>query len=213
MPITDSTYQDILASVCHRQFTGCDGRPVFSVDRSGAWLQVRNGRTRCPEQGWKLHVSAGISSAEAVLRQTLPVLFAAEVEFKLAVSPIALAALNDGSGGLGQVGKFITVYPRDDAQLVTLAVALDEATRGLRGPRIPSDRPLRPGSLVHYRYGGSGDRIVQTPLGEVLPALVAPTGELVPDRRLPTYDSPPWAIDPLLEAGVAQDLPAPSPLI
>ena len=213
MPITDSTYQDIVAGVYHRQFTRTDGRPVFSVDRSGAWLHVRNGRTRCPEQGWKLHVSAGISSAEAVLRQTLPVLFAADVEFKLAVSPIALAALNDGSGGLGQVGKFITVYPRDDVQLVTLAVALDEATRGLRGPRIPSDRPLRPGSLVHYRYGGSGDRILQTPLGEVLPALVAPTGELVPDRRLPTYDSPPWAIDPLLAAGVAQDLPAPSPLI
>ena len=111
MPITDSIYQDILAGVCHRQSTPADGCPVFSVDRSGTWLHVRNGRTRCPEQGWKLHVSAGISSAEVVLRQTLPVLFAADVEFKLAVSPIALAALNDGSGGLGQVGKFITVYP------------------------------------------------------------------------------------------------------
>ena len=213
LSVTDPTFQDIVAAACHRHLARADDCPRLAVDHSGAWLHVRNGRTQCPEQGWKLHVSAGISSAGAVLRHALPVLLAEAVEFKLAASPAALAALNDGSGGLGQVGKFITVYPSDDAQLIRLAVALDDATRGLRGPRIPSDRPLRLGSLVHYRYGGSGDRIMQTPLGEVLPALVAPTGELVPDRRLPTYEPPEWVTDPLLAAGVAQELPAPSPLI
>ena len=213
LAVTDSTIQDIVAEFCVRQFSRDDGLPRLTVDSSGMWLHVRNTRTRCPEQGWKLHVSAGIGSAEAVLRQVLPVLLAEGVEFKLAISTDALAALNDGSGGLAQVGKFITIYPSDDAQLIRLAVALDDATQGLRGPRIPSDRPLRPGSLVHYRYGGSGDRIMQTPLGEVLPALVAPSGELVPDRRLPIYEPPAWATDPLLAAGVAQELPAPSPLI
>src|SRR5688500_17764856 len=151
--------QDIVAESCHHHIARDDGLPRLTVDQSGAWLHVRNTRTHCPEQGWKLHVSAGIGPAEAVLRQVLPVLLAEGVEFKLAISPDALAALNDGSGGLAQVGKFITVYPSDDAQLIRLAVTLDGATRGLRGPRISSDRPLRPGSLVHYRYGGSGDRI------------------------------------------------------
>ena len=213
LSVTDSPFHDIVAEACHRHIARADDPPRLAVDQSGAWLNVRTGRIRYPEQGWKLHVSAGVGSAVAVLRQVLPVLLAEGIAFKLASSTNALAALNDGSGGLSQVGKFITVYPSDDTQLVRLAVALDDATRGLRGPRIPSDRPLRPGSLVHYRYGGSGDRIMQTPLGEVLPALVSPTGELVPDRRLPTYDPPEWATDPLLAAGVAQELPAPSPLI
>ena len=55
--------------------------------------------------------------------------------------------------GMGRSGKFITVYPSNDKQALQLAVALHEATDGLPGPRIRTDRPLRPGSLVHYRYG------------------------------------------------------------
>ncbi|MDX3333358.1 hypothetical protein PV620_17525, partial [Streptomyces sp. ME02-6978a] len=37
-----------------------------------------------------------------------------------------------------------------------LARRLHAATLGLRGPRILSDRPYAPGSLVHYRYGVFG---------------------------------------------------------
>jgi tRNA A-37 threonylcarbamoyl transferase component Bud32 len=198
---------------CQAHMAGNGGRhSVHRIVLSGTWLHVRNERARCPEQGWKLHIAAGLSSATAVLQQALPLLLAEDVDFKLAASPADLAALNDGDGGLAQVGKFLTVYPNDDTQLVRLARILDDATRGLRGPRIPSDRPLRPGSIVHYRYGGSGDRVMQTHLGEVVPALETPTGELVPDRRIPNYEPPSWTVDPLLMAGIAQELPACSPL-
>src|SRR6185437_11429706 len=112
--------------------------------------------------------------------------------FKVAASLSALNGLNEGRGQLSQVGKFITVYPSDDAQAVQLAVALDDATRGLRGPAVPSDRALRPDSLVHYRFGGFTPRSMQTPLGEVVSVLVAPDGTLEPDRREPFYQAPPW---------------------
>ena len=125
-----------------------------SADPSDVWLHVEPRDAEIPTEGWKLHVSAIPSSAPEVLRQAFPVLASAQVAFKVAAHEHNLYELNQGVGGRSQVGKFITVYPRDEHDAVSLAVALDEATSGLRGPRVPSDRALSPTSLVHYRYGG-----------------------------------------------------------
>ena len=210
--LASTSFRLIVEEACE-QAPGTTWQIDPDLDASGTWLRVRNEGARCPAQGWKLHVSAGVGSAEVVLRQVLPVLLAEDADFKLAATPRVLATLNEGYGGFSQVGKFVTVYPNDDAQAIRLAAALDEATRGLRGPAIPSDRPLRSGGLVHYRYGGFGERMMQTPLGEILPALVAPNGELVPDRRLGVYRPPEWAADPFIAAAVAAELPTPTPLI
>ena len=154
-------------------------------------------------------MSAGWLTAEEVLDRSLPSILGEKADFKVAASVGQLAALNEGAGGLSQVGKFITIYPNDDLQAVRLASAIHEATKSLAGPRIPSDRPLQAGSLVHYRYGGFGDLQVRTPLGECLPAIKAPDGSLVPDRRRTAYEAPPWATDPFMAAGVAAEQPVP----
>ena len=172
-------------------------------DSGGGWIHVIHTREPIPVQGWKLHLSANQSSAAEVLGRALPVLLAETASFKVTASYEELNDLNEGHGGLSQVGKFVTVYPNDDAQALRLAVALDQATQGLRGPRIPSDRPLRGGSLVHYRYGGFGDLFLQMPIGQIVPALRAPDGQLVPDERRSRYEPPDWARDPFVAAGVA----------
>lgn len=174
------------------------------------WIFGSNTRTSVPEQGWKLHVSATNASARAVLHRTLPVLCAEAASFKLAASAQVLAHLNQGNDGPSQVGKFITVYPGDNRQAVRLALALDAATRGLPGPAIPSDRPLAPGSLVHYRYGGFRQRYAQLAGGAIVPVIRAPDGEFVRDRRELFYCPPAWAHDPFVEAGIAATLPSPS---
>jgi hypothetical protein len=120
-----------------------------------------------------------VDSAPEVLARALPLLAEAEVAFKVAASPAVLAALNEGEAGLAQVGKFLTAYPADDAAAVRLAVALDRATDGLRGPRVATDRALRPGGLVHYRFG----------------SFTGP--EDAPEPPAP-------ALDPFASAGVAQ---------
>lgn len=183
------------------------------ADPAGPWLRMIPAGAVSPEQGWKLHVSASEATAKAVLGRAVPVLLAHGANFKVASSPRALHSLNTGEAGMSQIGKFITVYPGDDAQAVRLASALHEATQGLAGPPIPSDRPLAPGSLVHYRYGGFGGRYMQTPLGEIVPALLAVDGTLVPDRRLASYQCPHGIEDPFLAAGVATPTPAPTRLI
>ena len=173
------------------------------------WLSFLRPDDEGPEQGWKLHVSSTVDSAATVLERVLPTLLAERVPFKVAASRSALAAVNDGSGGLSQIGKFITVYPRSDAQAVRLAATLDARTRGLPGPRVPSDAPLRPASLVHYRYGSFGTRVLQQPWGETLPALQTPDGGSIPDVRDTEFRQPEWVDDPFVAAGVAEPCPPP----
>jgi tRNA A-37 threonylcarbamoyl transferase component Bud32 len=184
-----------------------------SLDRAGVWLRARNGRAASREQGWKLHISANAASALDVLRRALPILLEENANFKTAASFEILASLNFGQSGMSQIGKFITIYPNDDEQAVRLAAALHRVTTGLAGPVVPTDRPLKDGSLVHYRYGGFAGRYVQTAIGEIISTIQDPTGAWVPDRRQPFYNPPKWAVDPFLAAGIAEELAEPSPLV
>ena len=169
----------------------------------GPWFKVSSPRRMAiPSQGWKLHVSAGVVTAPKVLARCLPILLDSDVTFKFVSSTPRLSVLNDGRAGLSQVGKFITAYPSSDGDAVQLALALDAATAGLSGPAVPSDRPLRPNSLVYYRFGGFGSTTMRTPLGEAVPALVSPEGDLVADVRT-SFRPPSWAQDPFVASGAA----------
>jgi hypothetical protein len=154
------TDEDPIRRIIDRRIPWAIHSEVFSQQSlgTGPW----------PDQGWKLHVSATPLSAVEILEVALDVLLADGARFKVATSIGILSALNAGHLGLSQIGKFITVYPSDDAQAVRLALKLDEATRGRRGrgPRVPSDRPLRPDSLVHYRYGTMRQRPEAEAAGE-----------------------------------------------
>jgi len=120
--------------------------------KGAPWIHVGPPGGVVPSRGWKIHVSATPWSAKEVLERSLPVLVAERVPFKAAASPGVVAELNEGDGGLDQVGKFITVYPSADDQAVRVATELHRATLGLPGPAVPTDTPVASGSLVHYRY-------------------------------------------------------------
>lgn len=185
-----------------------------SDDPLQQWVHCICASITYPEQGWKLHISADPLQAKLVLSRVLPILLMESSGFKVAASLRKLAFLNQGEGGVSQIGKFITIYPKDEYEAVQLASRLDEVTQGLSGPSVPSDRPLYPGSIVSYRYGGMASRIrIQTPIGKIEPAIRTPDGNPVPDRRLPRYEAPQWAVDPFVAAGIAVNLPEPNRLI
>ena len=168
-------------------------------------------------QGWKLHVSATPFSAVEVLEAALEVLLAAGARFKVVNSTQLLTALNAGYLGLSQIGKFITVYPSDNGQAVSLAIALDKATSGGRGPRVPTDRPLRPGSLVHYRYGAMHQRQeAEAASEEVLGNydLLDTAGRLTSDIRMHYYLPPAAGIaDPFEAADAYAPRPPRNPIL
>jgi tRNA A-37 threonylcarbamoyl transferase component Bud32 len=175
-----------------------------STDPAKLWIHFICENISLPQQGWKLHISAGVSSAEVVLSCVLPLLLEASSPFKVIASSPELANLNQGLYGFSQVGKFITIYPQNDQEAILLAVKLDEATRDLIALTIPSDCALRPGSLVHYRYGSFGRGLyVQDASGSIETAVRTPENELLPDRRTTRYNPPAWAVNPFIASGTA----------
>ncbi|WP_424530265.1 class IV lanthionine synthetase LanL [Sphaerisporangium viridialbum] len=160
------------------------------------WTYVTPPREGTRAQGWKLHVSATPLSAPVVLARVTEALGARGCAFKFASTLDELSGLVSRQADRGSLGKFITVYPPDDETAVEIAEELHAATFGLPGPPILSDRVLRPGSLVHYRFGvfSAASRLDND--GTYASLLTAPDGTRAKDERKAWYAPPPWAVCP-----------------
>lgn len=160
------------------------------------WCHVTSGDRVRRKQGWKLHLSATPLSAPMVLFRAAEVLLAQGCDFKFAKGLAQVEELTSGRYARSQAGKFITVYPADDAEFARVAELLHEATLGLPGPRIPSDRPYAEHSLVHMRFGAIHGVPVLTNDGSFEARLVDPDGRAVKDERTPWFAPPAWAPPP-----------------
>jgi serine/threonine protein kinase len=201
--VPEDLFYTIISEVLECQ-SPTSGAVDWSLHRTNAWIIVEHAAVVLPEQGWKLHISAGLSSAETLLRAVLPVLREAGVCFKVVSTMRQLRTLNHGFAGSSQIGKFVSVYSMDEAQAVELATALDRVTQGLRGPVVTSERPLYPGSRVSYRYGSYQKHLMYTPSGKVVTALKTPTGAFIADVRQQEHSVPDWLQDPFFAAGSGQ---------
>ncbi|WP_338672460.1 class III lanthionine synthetase LanKC [Streptomyces sp. SCSIO 30461] len=159
--------------------------------QSGDWLAFRPLDAQLPSQGWKIHVSACLDNAEKVLAQVWDYCVPRDIAFKFMPSRYLLHTRNAKYADRAGSGKFITVYPADDAQCRTIAEDLDALLGGEPGPYILSD--LRWGSgPVYLRYGSFTERHCRDEQGELRPAVEDAEGRLVPDLREPAFHLPPW---------------------
>jgi serine/threonine protein kinase len=168
----------------------------WKLTRRGYWMIAERPGTPIVGQGWKLHVSATSKTGADTLRAVLPVLLEAGVRFKFLMDPKALREANGKSYARGSSGKFITVYPADEAEFKAVGQALTDALAEFDGPYILSDRRYPGSRVVFYRYGGFVSRFRLRPLGIRELLIEEPGGELVPDLRLPYWEVPEWASDP-----------------
>ncbi|WP_159046072.1 class IV lanthionine synthetase LanL [Streptomyces sp. WM6372] len=186
------------------------GARDWTVTEDEAWCRVMPPERDERIQGWKLHLSATRLSAPEVVHRAATVLVAAGCGFKFAKSIAVVEEMTSDRYDRAQCGKIVTCYPADDEQLRRLAAALDEATAGLPGPAILSDRRLRPGSLVHYRYGVYGGVPVLTNDGSHQLRVQAPDGTTLEDLRKPWFCPPAWAVSPFPAEPSAAPAAAPS---
>jgi hypothetical protein len=117
------------------------------------WHYVQPAGHCIPKQGWKLHVPATPLSACVVLSRCVAVLAEHRCAFKFAKTMRELQILLEPNADRTSAGKFLTAYPGDDEHAVRIAHALHEATLGLPGQTILTDRRLRSNSQVYYRFG------------------------------------------------------------
>ncbi|MFD7785541.1 class IV lanthionine synthetase LanL [Streptomyces nojiriensis] len=176
------------------QTTGTEKRWTTDADEMWCRLTHHSGIRR--RQGWKLHVSATAASAPEVLLKALDVLLGEEAAFKFVRSLDQVSALNSRATPRGSSGKFITIYPPSDDDAARIALELHKATAGLAGPRILSDQPYAPHSLVHYRYGAFVGRRRLSDQGLLVWFIEDPDGNPVEDKRTGQYSPPSWAVSP-----------------
>ena len=199
---------DVLRGVLDR----CGGQR-WLVQPEQFWCTVSPSARMSRKHGWKLHVSATPLAAPLVLARAAEVLIRHGCPFKFATDIARVLELVDHLQNRGAGGKFITVYPRDDKQLLAVAEELDRVTADLAGPRILSDRPIRPGSLVHYRYGEFTGDPVFTDDGVFELRMAGPDGSVVKDERQAWFSPPAWAVSPFPEPAVASPAPGTTPVL
>jgi hypothetical protein len=156
--------------------------------REDVWLMVGN---PTHVAGWKLHVSATVTGIEQLFERVLPCLARHGAHFKMAAERDAIVQLGAGNFGDAQIGKVITVYPRNDAEAVALAAELIAQTRGIVGPRIATDLHL--GEAVYARYGSVRPRVMHDRFGQPTELIPDGSGNWVPDLRpVPSRRPPPY---------------------
>ncbi|MFG2313377.1 class III lanthionine synthetase LanKC, partial [Streptomyces sp. NPDC048566] len=163
--------------------------------RVGDWLALRPLDAHLPDQGWKIHVSACLDNAESILDTVSAYCLRHAVAYKFVPSRYLLHQRNAKYADRAASGKFLTVYPADDAQCHRVAADLAALLDGEPAPCILSD--LRWGSSpVHVRYGSFTRRHCYDDEGELRPAVRRPDGRLVPDLRGPVFRTPDWIEPP-----------------
>lgn len=170
-----------------------------SPQRKDAWLMVGK-PTRVA--GWKLHVSASVTGVDLLFERVLPYLARHGAHFKIAAERDAIVQLSAGNFGEAQIGKVITVYPRNDTEAVALARELIEHTRGIVGPSIATDLHL--GEAVYTRYGSVRPRIVRDRFGEPTELIRDGSGNWMPDLRPVPFSCPQGIAIPFPTAAPAQ---------
>jgi class IV lanthipeptide synthase len=201
------TPDDHSLALCRRWMELCIEHLPWSSSES-IWRYSRNVLPGDPSQGWKIHLSATVLTANEVLEKVSPFLRSRGTLFKAPNSLLELGRLNSGIFyGYTQIGKFMTVYPQSDEEAVFLAEHLHEMTAGMIAPLIPFDMKFRPDSCVYYRYGAFERLEFETPEGARAPGIRNPEGVVVPDLRNLESAKPEWAVDPFLACTRPQSIP------
>ncbi|MFF0265789.1 class III lanthionine synthetase LanKC [Kribbella sp. NPDC004536] len=155
------------------------------------WIVYEPKGLTLPRQGWKIHVSACLDNAENVLEIVWSYCISRGIAFKHLRDADALHVNNSKSANRAASGKFVTIYPEDEESLRWILEELGRRLEGQPGPYILSDLRWGTGPL-YVRYGGFVAEFETFDLGVPEPAIRRPGGQLVPDRRKPSFSLPDW---------------------
>ncbi|MEV0600142.1 class III lanthionine synthetase LanKC [Streptomyces sp. NPDC050315] len=156
------------------------------------WIVFRPAGGTLPLQGWKIHVSACLDNAADILTTVWEYCLPRRIAFKFLPGKDTLLIANAKYAHRGSSGKFMTLYPADEAELERVLTELGAILDGQVGPYILSDLRWGEGPL-YVRYGAFAERYCVSADGEVEPAMEDGEGRLVPDVRTPTFQVPDWA--------------------
>jgi hypothetical protein len=165
----------------------------------GFWASCAPRNREDLEHGWKIHISSTQGNALETLSIVAAVLSSATVAFKFC-SDRRMLKMSLGKGwSRFQIGKFITVYPKDLPEFKRIIAELHSATSHLVGPHILTDRPYRDSKVVYYRYGVHRGIPRVDATGRRVSGFFLKDGSWYNDIRGPSFRIPPGVTDPFSE--------------
>ncbi|HDS1654007.1 TPA: protein kinase/lanthionine synthetase C family protein [Stenotrophomonas maltophilia] len=167
----------------------------WSIHMGGFWITCRPPAWKGLKHGWKIHVSSTVENAEVTLALVCGVLSSAGVMFKFTSDARMLGMTFGKSWSRFQVGKFITIYPRDLSEFKGIMIDVHKATSHLTGPHILTDRRFDESRVVHYRYGSHLDQYRVDRYGIRTQGFELPDGQWYVDERSALFRLPPGVVD------------------
>lgn len=168
----------------------------WRLGRKSIWVHASPPLASIPAHGWKIHLSATLANAPAILTTTARILAPLNVPFKFSADKTILQMVNGKRWSRGGAGKFVTLYPRDQEQCGELLESLHRALIGYNGPYILSDRRYRDSGVVYYRFGGIHPTRRLDVEGKAVPVMQLQDGQIMDDERTPFFRLPSGMTDP-----------------
>ncbi len=163
------------------------------TERQGWTYFIPSEQYVTPDQGWKVHISVDLPVVAPTIALIGDRLCREKVYWKTCPSLDAARRLCSVPTPLSQVGKLITIYPRDEHHTQQLLSWLYPLLRGLPGPVIPSDIQFRQDAPIFLRYGSfKRNQMYDLKTAVKTPYLVRPDGQRVPDSRTVGTSHPVW---------------------
>ncbi len=194
-------YQPYLQSGCFYEASKAKDQE-FICQPPADWQNFYQGDWHCclsprplAQQGWKIHLSVALGQEQEMLDVVSRYCFTHQLSFKWTRSRRAWLLKNSKYADRVASGKFITIYPEDEAEFVQTVYALAALLKEFApGPYILSDRRWQ-ASPVYYRYGAFKEMVKEI-AGQKRCCLQAPDGSWLEDRRSPYYCPPDFVQEP-----------------
>lgn len=169
---------------------------VTELDSNMFWRYCNKYGVLYPKQGWKIHISTKYENCQHTLDIVSSILIKDSVCFKYVASKWELVNQNAKYANRGSSGKFITIYPANEKQFLSLLNELHEALKDEpKGPYILNDKRWLDGN-VYFRYGAFVEMFTYEH-GEKKHAIRDIQGEYIEDYRGPSYKKPDFISEPL----------------
>lgn len=154
------------------------------------------------EQGWKIHISAGVNNAPIISEKAICHLVRNKIDFKIVKNSFILDQLNKGQFGITQIGKFITIYPHDLNHFYRLIEELDFILKEIENhsPVIATDIQLHKNSIIYFRYGAYKSFTLRLPNGKTKSLVNTINDKLTVDAREPYFVLPDHIKEPFKDS-------------
>ena len=143
-----------------------------------------------PYQGWKIHISANLIDYQSILDNVYHVCSIFQTPFKYINKISELFRILSKHVSQLEIGKFITIYPKNKETFLLLLEELYDKIPKYTGVQILTDRSYKDSEIIFYRYGVMNARLINNER----PKLKF-NGTFYEDITEPYYTCPPFVED------------------